>query len=177
MDGFHNLSDELALVFLYLAFFLPHGISRHLQRTANSFNSVGLIAISGVLLWQAAAERFFHPAPVEGPVAVWVGLGVAAANWGVARLLVAPGRDNAAVRLAYLHNLGDVWVSLAPVAAGLLVLITNRATIDPLVAAAIAIWIIVTTAIEVFSSGEELLWPEKIVCAHSEHDRALRPSS
>src|SRR5205823_7701032 len=42
MDSVHNLSDEMALVFLYLAFVLPHGVSRHLLRSANVFNSVGL---------------------------------------------------------------------------------------------------------------------------------------
>src|SRR5262245_54797314 len=53
MDSVHNLSDEMALVFLYLAFVLPHGISRHLLRSANVFNSVGLL--SALLLWQAGA--------------------------------------------------------------------------------------------------------------------------
>src|SRR6266446_2254639 len=69
--------------------------------------------------WQAA-ERILHPAPVVGSVAAVVGLLAAAANWGVARLLLAPSRNNAAIRLAYIHNLGDVYVSLALVAAGLL---------------------------------------------------------
>ena len=65
MDSVHNLSDEMALVFLYLAFVLPHGISRHLLRTANVFNSVGLLLVSALLLWQAV-ERMLHPAPVVG---------------------------------------------------------------------------------------------------------------
>jgi Co/Zn/Cd efflux system component len=169
MDGFHNLSDELALVFLYLAFILPHGISRTLLRTANSLNSLGLVAISGVLLWQAA-ERLLHPAPVQGSVAILIGIAAAAANWGVARLLLAPGRDNAAIRLAYLHNMGDVYVSLAPVAAGLLVVVTGQPIFDPLVAGGIAIWILVTTGIEVFATREALIWPEKIVCGHLSHN-------
>jgi Co/Zn/Cd efflux system component len=38
MDSVHNLSDELALVLLYLAFILPQGVSRHLLRSANLFN-------------------------------------------------------------------------------------------------------------------------------------------
>ena len=46
MDAAHNLSDEMALIFLYLAFILSQGVSRHLLRTANLFNSVGLVAIS-----------------------------------------------------------------------------------------------------------------------------------
>ena len=171
MDSVHNLSDEMALVFLYLAFVLPHGISRHLLRSANVFSSVGLVLVSALLLWQAV-ERIFHPAPVVGSVAIVVGLLAAAANWGVARLLLAPSRNNAAIRLAYIHNIGDVYVSLAPVDAGLLVSLTCYSIFDPLIAAAIAVWIIVSTVREVFASSEELIWPEKIVCGHSDHEEA-----
>jgi len=124
MDSVHNLSDEMALVFIYLAFILSKGVSRNLLRSANIFNSVGLIVVSGVLLWQSV-ERLLHPAPVVGLVAIVVGLAAAAANWEVARLLWAPGRNNAAIRLAYIHNLGDVYVSLAPVLAGLLATVTG----------------------------------------------------
>jgi Co/Zn/Cd efflux system component len=65
MDSVHNLSDEMALVFLYLAFILPLGVSRNLLRSANVFNSVGLIAVSALLLWQAV-ERVLNPIPVQG---------------------------------------------------------------------------------------------------------------
>jgi len=171
MDSVHNLSDEMALVFLYLAFVLPHGISRHLLRSANVFNSVGLVLVSGLLLWQAA-ELILDPAPVVGSVAMVVGLLAAAANWGVARLLLAPSRNNAAIRLAYIHNIGDVYVSLAPVAAGLLVSLTSYSIFDPLIAAGIAVWIIASTLREVFASSEELIWPDKIVCGHSDHEEA-----
>jgi cobalt-zinc-cadmium efflux system protein len=56
MDSIHNFSDELALLALYLAFILSQGVSRHLLRTANVFNSVGLIAVSGqssLAIWLA----------------------------------------------------------------------------------------------------------------------------
>jgi Co/Zn/Cd efflux system component len=55
MDSVHNLSDQMGLVLLYLAFVLPLGVSRNLLRSANVFNSVGLIAVSALLLWQAIA--------------------------------------------------------------------------------------------------------------------------
>ena len=110
MDSIHNFSDKLALLFLFLAFVLPRGVSRMLLRSANLFNSVGLVLVSGLLLWQAI-ERLFHPVPVAGMVPIVIGLAAAAANWGVARLLLAPSRNNAAIRLAYIHNMGDVYVS------------------------------------------------------------------
>lgn len=158
MDAVHNFSDEMALVFLYLAFILSQGVSRNLLRTANFFNSLGLIVISGVLAWQAA-ERFL------------VGVAAAAANWGVACFLWKPGRNNAAIRLAYIHNMGDVYVSLAPVVAGLLVIFTGQSVFDPSVAAIIAVWIILSTVQEVLGSREELMWPKKIECGHSDHDQ------
>ncbi len=169
MDSVHNLSDEMALVCLYLAFIVARGPSRRLLRSANIFNSAGLIAVSGLLLWQVV-ERLLNPVPVQGIVPIIVGLAAAAANWGVARLLLKPSENNAAIRLAYIHNLGDVWVSLAPVAAGALLLLTGYSFFDPLIAGGVAVWIIVSTGREVFGSHEELIWPEMIVCGHPDHN-------
>jgi len=166
MDSVHNLSDQAALVLLYLALVLPLGVSRALLRSANLFNSAGLVAVSALLLWQAA-EHIFAPAPLASAVPVAVGLAAAVGNWGVARLLREPARNNAAVRLAYLHNLGDMWVSLAPVLAGILVAITGHSVFDPLVAGAVAVWMIATTSREVVSSRDELIWPQKLECGHA----------
>jgi len=169
MDSIHNLSDELALVAIFLAFILSQGLSRNLLRSANTFNSVGLVAVSVLLLWQAV-ERLLYPAPVVGNVAIVVGLAAAAANWGVAGLLKEPAENNAAIRLAYIHNLGDAYVSLAPVLAGILIAVSGKSFFDPLFAGGIAVWIIWSTIREVASSHEELIWPEKIVCGHADHD-------
>ena len=109
---------------------------------------------------------------MAGGVAIAVGLFAAAANYGVARLLLKPSRTNAAIRLAYIHNLGDVWVSLAPVVAGVLVTVTGYNVFDPLVAGAIALWIIGTTLMEVIGSHEELIWPEKMDSGDAEEEKA-----
>jgi Co/Zn/Cd efflux system component len=76
----------MALIFLCLAFVLSQGVSRHLLRTANLFNSLGLIMISGLLAWQAV-DRFLNPVPLQGVVPIVVGTAAAAANWAVALLL------------------------------------------------------------------------------------------
>jgi cobalt-zinc-cadmium efflux system protein len=165
MDSVHNLSDEAALIFLFLAFVLPRTLSGALQRWANLLNSVGLVAVSGVMVWQTL-ERLLHPVPVLGIIPITIGLLAAAANWGVARLLVEPGRRNPTIRLAYLHNRGDVLVSLAPVAAGSLIALTDRSFFDPLVALLIASWIMWSTSREVIQSRGDLIWPEQLVCGH-----------
>lgn len=165
MDSVHNLSDELALVFLYLAFVLPLGLSRNLLRSANVFNSIGIVVLSALLLWQATV-RFLNPAPVWGGVTIVIGLLAALGNWGVARLLRNPGRNNPAIRLAYIHNLGDIQVSLAPALSGLLVIATGYSFFDPLIAGGVALWLMVSTLREVIGSHNELISPEKLGCGH-----------
>ena len=165
MDAIHNLSDELALVFLLLALAIPRSPSRHLVRCANLANLIGLLAVGSVIAWQAVG-RIGNPASVIAAFPVAFGLGAALGNWGVARLLREPARQSAAIRLSYVHNLGDVYVSLVPVAAGILVALTGLPVLDTLVALAIAIWFIWATAKEIVRSRRELLWPEGLSCDH-----------
>ena len=165
MDSVHNLSDELALVCLCLAYMLPVRLSRHLQRSANLLNSVGLLAVSGLLVWQAM-DRLIAPTTVLGYVQLVVGVLAALGNGGVAWLLRGVQDQNPAIRLAYVHNLGDVSVSLAPVVAGLLVTVSGQSLFDPLMALLVALWLIATTVQEIRSSGEALLWPEDAACGH-----------
>ena len=63
MDGVHNASDEVALGFLVLAYTLRVGLSGRFLRSANLFNSVGLLAISALLVWQVF-ERLARPETV-----------------------------------------------------------------------------------------------------------------
>ena len=165
MDGVHNISDEVALAFLVLAYSLRVGLSGRFLRSANLFNSVGLLAISALLVWQVI-ERLHQPQAVVGIVPVIVGLTAAAANWGVARALRAPAAEDAAIRLAYVHNLGDTLVSLAPVVAGALTLASGSPLVDPLVALVICGAIVVPTIQTIAGSHEDLVWPENVTCGH-----------
>jgi cobalt-zinc-cadmium efflux system protein len=166
MDGVHNLSDEVALGFLVLAYTLHVGLSGRFLRTANLFNSLGLLAVSAVVTWQVF-ERLHQPQAVLGIVPVFVGLSAAVANWGVARVLREPAAEDAAIRLAYVHNLGDMLISLAPVLAGALTLAFGSPLIDPLVALIIAGVIIIPTVRTIAGSHHELVWPDNVACGHA----------
>lgn len=163
MDAVHNLSDELALVCLVLASHWPGRVGRSGQRTANVLNSLGLLALALLLVLQAV-PRLLDPPPVDAGVPLAAGLVAAALNAGVAWLLAAPARDHAAVRLAWLHNRGDVLVSLAPAASGALVLLTGAPVFDPLVAVLVAAWLAWSTAHEIRHHAGELLWPGDLTC-------------
>jgi cobalt-zinc-cadmium efflux system protein len=167
MDAVHNSSDELALLCLLAAYVFTVSLSRGLQRAANLLNSLGLVALSTLLVWQAF-ERLAHPRPVDGWVAVGMGALAAVGNWGVARSLRDWQHRSAAIRLAYFHNVGDIYVSLAPILAGLLVSLTGRPAFDPLVALGVAIWLIGSTVAELRRSKADLLWPENATCPHDE---------
>src|SRR2546425_8363760 len=106
LDGVHNLSDEIALAFLVLAYTLRTGLSGRLLRSANLFNSLGLLAICAFLVWQVL-ERLAQPVPVLGFIPVVARLLGALGNLGVARVLRESARHDSAIRLAYGHNLGD----------------------------------------------------------------------
>lgn len=167
MDAVHNFSDELALICLWPAFVFAVSMSRGLQRTANLLNSLGLVAVSALLVWQAI-DRVASPRPIVGWVPIVVGLVAAAGNWCVARVLRKWRRTNVAIGLAYLHNLGDTYVSLSAVVAGLLVSVLHRPIFDPLVALGVAGWIVVTTGVELRRTGLRLLWPSAAQCPHEE---------
>jgi Co/Zn/Cd efflux system component len=167
MDGIHNLSDEVALVLLVLAYSLRAGLSGRLLRYANLFNSVGLLAIGAFLILRVV-ERLSHPVEVFGFVPITAGLIGAAANWGVARVLRQPSKEDPAIRLAYVHNLGDTLVSLIPVAAGVLIFVSGSSVFDSLFALLVELVVVITTTQAVIGSHKELLWPENVSCAHAD---------
>lgn len=165
MDAVHNFSDELALVCLYFAYLTKMKMSRSIQRVANVLNSIGLITIAGILIWQSV-EHIFNPGTEVGYIPIISGLFAALTNWGVAKVLYKVRDQNASIRLAYVHNLGDIYVSLVPVLAGLLVLLTHKSYFDPVIAIIIGIWLIVTTGKEIARSYSDLIWPENAICKH-----------
>ena len=172
MDGVHNLSDEVALVLLVLAYSLRTGLSGKLLRYANFFNSVGLLAVCGFLIWRVV-ERLSAPVEVMGVVPIAAGLIGAAGTWGVARVLRQASKEDAAIRLAYVHNLGDTLVSLIPVCAGLLILASGSFIFDSLFALLIAAVVIVTTLRAVACSHKELIWQENVSCGHAENEPSV----
>jgi len=176
LDGVHNVSDEVALVFLLLAYMLHAGLSGRLLRLANLFNSLGLITVCTFLTWRIL-ERLAQPAPVLGLIPIVAGLVGAAGNWGVARVLRDHAKYDAAIRLAYVHNLGDTLLSLAPVLAGALVLASKRPVFDPLVALLIAAFILITTVRSLTGHHQELLWPANVACGHSSESGAAAKST
>ncbi len=148
-DAGHNLSDVLALLLAWAA-------SVAAKRPANSRFTYGLksstilaaLANAGLLLVAIGAilyetlRRLAEPAPVEGAtMAIVAAIGILI-NGGTAAMFMR-GQHDINIRGAFLHMAADALVSLGVVIAGLLIIWTGAAWIDPavsLVIVAVIAW-------------------------------------
>lgn len=149
-DGGHNLSDVLGLVVAFAAaalakraptsrFTYGFGTSSIL---AALFNAVFLLVVVGGLSWEAIG-RLARPEPVGGTTVMIVaalGIGIN----GLCAWLFASGRKgDINIRGAFAHMLADAVVSAGVVLAGLAILLTGWAWLDPVVSLivnAVIVW-------------------------------------
>lgn len=149
-DAGHNLSDVLALIVAWVAARasarppsprFTYGLAGT-SILAALFNAVFLLVAVGAIALEAV-QRLFAPEPVAGLTMVVVaGIGIAI-NGATAMLFHRGHGDDLNIRGVYLHMLTDAAISAGVVIAGLGVLATGLAWIDPvvsLVVAALIVW-------------------------------------
>ncbi len=148
-DAGHNASDVLALLVAWGAARLaerpPSGRYTYgLRRSpilASLFNALLLLVAMGGIIWEAVG-RLGERAEPSGGTVFWVAAVGLAVNTGTA-LMFARGQGDLNVRGAYLHLLADAGVTLGVMVAGLLILWTGAAWLDPtisLVIAGVVLW-------------------------------------
>jgi cobalt-zinc-cadmium efflux system protein len=146
-DAVHNVSDgaaiAIALAALWAAGLPARGARtygwRRAEVLAALINGVGLLAISGVVMWQAV-DRLSSPEHVSGGGVLVVGLaGVLANGIPVVVMLRTGDRHDLNLRAALLHAGSDVLGSAAAAAAGALVLIAGWHAADPVLGAAVGL--------------------------------------
>jgi len=148
-DAAHNLIDQAGL-FLTLYAVLMSAAPSTATRTFGH-HRIGTLAafVNAAILLAVAAgivalsiRRLMEPITVPGMPMFGIALFSFAGNLSIALLLQAEARNNLNVRAAFWHNLGDAWVSLGVITAGLLVAATGWSLIDPLVSIGIALVIV-----------------------------------
>jgi len=140
-----------------------------LEILAALVNGAALLVISGLIVFEAW-ERVRAPVDIDAAVMLAVatlGLGV---NVAGALLLHGHAHENLNVRGAYLHVIGDLLGSVGAIAAGVVVLTTGWAPIDPLVSVIIALLILYSAWNLVREAAEVLL---EAVPAHVDMDAIL----
>ena len=151
-DAGHNLSDVLGLLLAWGASVLArrrptlrrtYGLRRS-SILAALVNAVVLLIAVGGIAWEAL-RRFGNPEPTAGGTVIVVAAIGIAVN-GVTALLFLSGRqDDLNIRGAFLHMAADAGVSLGVVLAGLAILATGWAWLDPTVSLVIVAVIVVGT--------------------------------
>lgn len=149
-DAGHNLSDVLSLIVAWVA-------ARAMKRPPSArytyglgagsilaalFNAVFLLVAVGAIALEAV-QRLLAPEPVGGLTMVIVaGIGVVI-NGATAMLFHSGAKGDLNIRGAYLHMATDAAISVGVVVAGLAVMATGLAWIDPvvsLVVVALIVW-------------------------------------
>ena len=151
-DSGHNFSDVIGLLLAWGAARLSQRqpSERHTYGLRSSsilaalFNAVLLLVAVGAIAWESI-RRFSEPAPVAGTTIIWVALLGIIINTATAMLFMSGRKNDLNIRGAFLHMAADAAVSAGVVLAGVLIIYTGWAWVDPLVSLIIAAVILIGT--------------------------------
>ena len=149
-DAGHNASDVVGLLLAWGASVLARrppsqrftfGLRRATIYAAFA-NALLLLAACGAIFWEAV-RRFSEPAPVMGLTMVVVAAIGVVINTATALLFMRGSQSDANIRGAFLHMAADAAVSVGVVVAGVAIMMTGLAWIDPVVSIvimAVIVW-------------------------------------
>jgi cation diffusion facilitator family transporter len=149
-DAGHNLSDVLSLLLAWAASVLAARPPSDRFTYGLKSSSILAAIANAALLWVAVGavlvetiRRFFDPQPVTGTTMIIVATIGIAINALSALLFAKGAKSDLNLKAAFVHLLADALVSVGVVIAGVIVLFTGFALIDPitsLVITAVIAW-------------------------------------
>lgn len=162
-DAGHMFGDTGSLVLAWVAFRLARRpADRHrtfgydrAEILVAFANGLTMIGIALLIAWEAV-DRFFTPVEVTwSTMLVIAGIGLAV---NIVAFLVLHGgdRENLNMRGAALHVLGDLFGSVAAIAAALVIMVTGWMPIDPLLSLLVVL-IIVRSAVAIIRDSAHIL--------------------
>lgn len=151
-DAGHNLSDVLGLLLAWGASYLAQRATTRTRTfglkkstiLAALLNALVLLFAIGGIAWEAI-RRFNEPVLVSGPTVIVVAFIGILINTATMLLFMADRERDLNIRGAFLHMAADAAVSLGVVIAGLFILYTGAAWVDPVVSLVIALVILIGT--------------------------------
>ena len=151
-DAGHNFGDVLALVLAWLASHLMKRPAtprrtygwRRTSIMAALFNAIFLLVAVGGITWEAV-RRFLHHEVVDANVVIWVAAAGVILNGATAWLFVSGRKTDLNLRAAFMHMAADAAISAGVVLAGVAILLTGRAWLDPLASILINVVIVIGT--------------------------------
>jgi len=148
-DAFCNLTDVISLIVSFFALRLSRrepdnkrtfGYGR-ITVLAGLFNIAILLVVTTAILYQAY-YKFFNPEPIEGFTVMIVGFIGIIIN-GLVALSLLNHRNNLAIKTALFNLTLDVLASLGALVSGIVITLTNKTFIDPLISVIIAAILII----------------------------------
>ena len=152
-DAGHMATDALGLGMALAAI---HLADRGGQRSGRSFglyrleilaalsNAILLFGVAGYVLYEAVGRLGSDEVPDGGPVLVAAAVGLVA-NLVAFRLLQAGAKESVNVQGAYLEVLADLVGSVGVIVGAAVFALTDWAWVDPVVGAALGLWILPRT--------------------------------
>ncbi|MFW6174697.1 MAG: cation diffusion facilitator family transporter [Chloroflexota bacterium] len=152
-DAGHMVTDAVSIGVALSALWVGQlsASRRHtfgLQRAeilASLFNAAALWAIAAWILFDAF-RRLTETPDVDATVMLWLGGAGLAVNAASAYVLNRSRGESLNVEGAFLHVLGDMLGSIGVVASGALILLFGWTIADPLIAMAIAVLVLISSA-------------------------------
>jgi cobalt-zinc-cadmium efflux system protein len=151
-DAGHNLADVGTLALSLLAFRLLKVKSnenytygyRKVSILVALFNAMLLLVSIGAIIYEAV-HRFLNPEPVPGTtIAIVAGIGIVINT--VTALMFFRNKDkDININSAYIHLMGDAFVSIGIVIGGIVIFFTQWFWIDSIVSVVIALVILFST--------------------------------
>ena len=147
-DAGHNFSDVISLVLSWAAWWLAkkkpvagftYGF-RGASIMAALFNAILLMVAVGGIIWEAV-QRFSGHETVQGDIVMWVAGAGILVN-GFTAWLFAQGQSDLNIKAAFAHLAADAVVSAAVVIAGLAMLLTGWAWLDPTLSIVVSLVIV-----------------------------------
>ena len=150
-DAAHMLSDALALGLALFAAWLAHRPAtpersfgwRRAEVLAALTNALVLVALGAWIVWEGVG-RLSDPPGITGGWVLAAGVAGLIVNLAAARVLHGAG-SGLNIRAAKLHVLADLASSAGVVVAGLVMLATGWAYVDPLAAILIGVLVVAST--------------------------------
>lgn len=161
-DAFCNFTDVISLIISFIALRLAErkpdnkrtfGYGR-ITVLAGLLNITILLTIIVGITYQAY-YKFINPEPIEGYTVMIVGLLGIIVNGAVA-ISLYKDRHNLTIKTALFNLTLDVLASLGALVSGIVILLTNKTLIDPLISVTIAV-ILIINAFKILSETTDIL--------------------
>jgi cobalt-zinc-cadmium efflux system protein len=141
-DAGHILADTTAIIIsLIIAYTVNKNPSKEKTiRSIGAYLNTGILGLLSILIFLEAIKRFQSPAEIMNNVMFWCAVAGTVLNYIQHRILETAGHEEHHLTHQAInwHVLSDFWQSVAVVFASMLIALTGKTIIDPILSVAVS---------------------------------------